>query len=76
MKQIFIVITCMFLLACGGNLNRNETAVDSTILEEPTLHKTELKEVSSEYETYYIVVVDTSKNYYNLQRLMFEVADK
>ena len=78
MKQIFICITCIILLSCGGDSDNSETVVvvDSTILKEPALRKTELEEVSSEYETYYIVVVDTSKNYHYLQHSMFELADK
>lgn len=78
MKQILIVITCSFFVACGVDLSKSESAlaIDSVVLVSDTLSETGLEDMPSEYQMYYVVVADTSKKYSQLQGSMYKLADK
>ena len=78
MKQTFIAITCIFLLSCGENLDKNLSSlpVDSTIIQNNASSDTGMDDMPSEYANYYIVIADTSKEYSKLQHSMFELVDK
>lgn len=78
MKQILVAITCLFFVACGTEASKKEAAVsvDSSSLMNDVISDTGLDDMPTEYENYYIVVADTSKDYQNLQSSMYELADK
>jgi hypothetical protein len=78
MKRVFIVLCSLYLFGCRSDSPKNEASAmaDSVALVGDTLLGTDVESMPNEYQTYYIVVADTSKNYFGLQKMMYTLEDK
>lgn len=80
-RHIYIILT-LFLTACGttisdkkdSEIKSNETDT-STFLHTTVSRNNDLVEdkTNNDYATYFIVVVDTSSNYYSLHKKMYDI---
>lgn len=77
-KQIAVVIGCLILLGCNSSSPQNEQSAnsDSLALVENNLLESDIETMPNEYQVYYIVVADTSFDYFSLQKTMFLLEDK
>lgn len=77
-KQFCVVLSCALFVACSSDLSESESSAmaDSATLVSDTLVGTDVESMPDEYQIYYIVVADTSRNYFALQKTMYELEDK
>ena len=80
MNQTFSILLSIFFIACGPstadkNKLESETKIDSLKSNlQTTLVNTD--SLDENYETYYVVVADTSQNYWILHKKMFDLHRK
>jgi hypothetical protein len=84
-KSLVLIMLTIFLTACGtSSSNKNNTEfeakkVDTTkVLNTVVVKESKPPDDSIDYNnaTYYLVIADTSKNYFELQKKMFEINQK
>jgi len=79
MKITFLLSLTVALFACNSEPKRNkviENVLESQVVsisEKPNLPDQTTEDSLNNYETYYLVIADTSANYYELHKKMFEL---
>lgn len=80
-RHIYIILT-VFLTACGTTADKNEVEIDSAKIDSSTSLQTNVTADNNvaddttdyDYATYFIVVADTSTDYYLLHKKMFNLS--
>ncbi|WP_026904742.1 hypothetical protein [Pedobacter glucosidilyticus] len=72
-KATFFLLVASIIFACSSNQKTNPVAKIDTIDSTDSISTEQTDESYNDFETYHIVIIDTSSSYYKLQEVMFSV---